>query len=563
MSSSSSSEDEEFSVISLLDSLGTLPARKKPKLVVPAPKPAVDSLPSSTSDTSEFDLQLPAIFQHDAMRNEQLHRMEKDLQRQIRDEETKTRNDYLQLMATKTQLVQELNDNGSLNTKIHTLERDQLLIEKLIKDSQQKSAWDDPNRHFYFFSTVHTIDLTCDFHFKINRAFFQELSKGKKSKLYHQLTGNLPQFVNYVLNNVTHFDELDQVNRFLEGQIKDILLPGVLHNSLKDHLKAIGANLDYLSPRKDKNGIPLKLSQFNNHTRLSLSKAAIVLNYHLSLKPGWSHYDQILEAFMLILCDFNANKHEFNHLILFIASVFPGIVFTFSKSIFTDSFAKHDFYFRFNLVMKYCVKPYTYGQGAPKTKNHEYELCFNILRLLNICFGSRRDDILEIVSHLSVWFLAPDESHLPLDSLSMDPSTVSLPTLFVKIKGNDIVAGFEKQNFDIINEFYWDCYRIELLRYVLLKPPKNNYKHGEINSKRYEAIRNSNVKRLATLTAQFNEIRNHFHAIIRDITFIDTKNIYDREEVAKRATNAYHTVNYMHNKFEKDLRMISKDVFYS
>lgn len=149
-----------------------------------------------------------------------------------------------------------------------------------------------------------------------------------------------------------------------------------------------------------------------------------------------------------------------------------------------------------------------------------------------------------------------------ISNILLTPSLALLKSLFDKIASTKIVDGIENNDYSIINQFYYDYYKIALLHFVLLESFENN---SPLGTSSYEKIRASNVKRLHKLISLISNLKDILHANIGKVSYsyIDTDTLLNRLEVAKHITESFYTLNHVYNQAENDLNLIKDDIFYS
>lgn len=554
MSSSSSSEDEEeFSVLSLLLDEDEKGPKDLPPSKIREVTPAVVA---TSGQESEFEIRLPSVFLYDAKRNEKLDKTNERLQEAMVQEELKILQDFHDLVRKKQKLLHELNDNGSGGIKTFHIDHDKHLIEKYVRATYENTT---VNRHCYFFANVYKVSMKefrpsgqVKFPFPTSH-FFLELLPNKFQSNWTRIRPVLDQFIYFCLENVTNLDHLRQVDKFLEKVHYHENVNSLDEYPQIDILKTlakIGACVSFVTLES----APLKLYQFNNHAILNVIRSSLILKSHmlLTFSP-----ELMIKVFVLILSDFNLNKFATKDLDVFTRSIFSLMVKKCRLS--SEKFVQ-----LFNSIIRNSLDTHLFNETQTiPLKKQMYELRFNVLRWLNIAFASCTDrTLLAIITSINLSFLEGSDYLVTISNILLTPSLALLKSLFDKIASTKIVDGIENNDYSIINQFYYDYYKIALLHFVLLESFENN---SPLGSSSYEKIRASNVKRLHKLISLISNLKDILHANIGKVSYsyTDTDTLLNRLEVAKHITESFYTLNHIYNQAENDLNLIKDDIFYS
>ncbi|KAK6201236.1 uncharacterized protein RJT21DRAFT_120288 [Scheffersomyces amazonensis] len=539
----------------------------------------------------DFNIHLPSVFETDGIKNDKIRKNDVIIKEDFVTEESQLKKDFENLLLKKQQILTELNDNGSHDIKIFTIEKDEQLVEKILK----KGYKNQNNRHFYFINNVHKIhneDGNLSWNslpFVLNDFFFYNLSTISDSKVYAK---HMKSILNYCLININHVDYLSQLNKLCENLVyvraKDIKST-ISEYEFLNYLKLVGCNVELIESQLTESvlpSLPIKLNHFNNNLELTLIRLQLIFNItliHIKVEKDDSKFERLLlsmlKAFLLIICDFNVNKKQFPLLLNFIRSIFPFLYFEFTVR---EPYKDHEIKF-LELLNKMLRELTTslYGiQQISSNKRYDYELQFNIIRLLSISFGTSSDvSIHKFIKNLSISFILDGDHHGISDDvdnskkqLDLTPNISILELIFKKLLSMDLVKGLENNDPQVINQVHSTHYKILLLNHVLLRSYIDNNNNTGKTIDTFEQVRQANVNRLKSLIDMIDRLKTKIYDNIRQIGYVDAKlsstqhqssNPVNIEELVKHVTDSFHTLNYLYNKFDNDLYPINFDIFYN
>lgn len=511
---SSSSDDD---VLSQLLGVRTQPLRRSNRIKSP--------------EVENFEIDLPAIFRTDAERNFKIKEKGKLLQQSLRDDEVTLQRKYSKVMHKKQQILRELNDNGSGLRKVYTLERDELNVELLVQDwiyDDDDSVFSVP-RHFYYFRNVYEIQLPGVFFKNKTRLFYSLNDTRQWDRLFEQVIANVKDFMDSIMG-LTSYRELEQLSKFIVEAPQEN--PKVSLPSISYYFSLIGENIKVEQ-------LPLKIVQFANYNKLNLLRARVIINLYFRFTE-----QSCIQYFIYILVDYNVNQHNSKDLLEFVQAVLPQLV---QSPTFVLEF--YEALMSLHTVIKY---------HESEVRKSEYEFTFNVLRVLNLAVPSKAVD--------------------QLNALFMDPTSKDIDHTYIlngiikSVKHNDLnrTGEMDDPNWQVnsTNQFYRDCFRIYLLPFVLTSLFVDIHKNKEsgptLMRDNIKLIRQRNATRLKKLIALLDDLKGKVHENVRALGFADKSNspVFNKDDMVKHATDSFHTMTNLYNKFQVDLGMIRDDFFY-
>ncbi|KAG7664780.1 uncharacterized protein J8A68_001662 [[Candida] subhashii] len=508
---------------------------------------------SDSDSGDDFNITLPKVFQFNAEKNEKIFSKEQELRQVIQQETENLKQEVDNINSQKNTLVAELNSDGTqewtkkpIDLKI---EDDQKLIDSLMRQNYKRSDGFGISRHFFFLNDIKSIEFGEEDsgRFPLTQALLGMIMRDKKSgwEFVHKKT-IIKRFVFSVLESVQNHDQLMHINELISmnrDTTVEMLSNEELISSNEELLsivKKCGGTVEFISSES----VPIKMDQFNNCLKLGLFRLAIVLNFYLCC---WNDpiNNEFLKCFIFIISDFNVNKREYSGLKYFIKSVFTNII----NSLYPDQHI--EFVKTFTMILN-NIRTNIFGESEIlKIKKMDYELKFNVLRLLNNVFSTTiQSNVLSIIEKLNYYSVLGSDFDI---SQPIQPDTFD--NMIQKITSGLILENMftelEKGNYEMANQIYQSYYEIKHLPYLLIHPFN------------FQTTREENSRHLNRIKSLIEDLRKNILMNIKQVGSVNLdESKFNRQELVKFITDNYHDLNYMCTKLDKELDLVKSDIFY-
>lgn len=619
MSSSISDNDSDSEEISILDIIGSqkIPNTKKYKPKAQAfdtedPSPVTSkkihqgSNILSQEPKDEFDIELPTIFLTDAKKNEELAIKNAKIRADLVEDELHMQQKYKRLQQRKQEIIDELNDNGVIGQNFSlSNDRDNHFVERLLQSELKGSKTENlTQRHFYLYSSPPIqIDLNTKLPFPVNiSTLCNELRPDNYENLYLNISSFFTQLVNYVLTNVQELNCLVLFSRFIEFLYKSRITSSdsITEKEFVNYIKTIGGEIKYIMPNSDLQ-MPLKLVHYNTQYRITTVRLSIIFHYILFAAKNdhaatqGSLYKTMLKTFILSLCDFNLNDGNGNELTTnFVTPVFINIVNWRRDELMKQQqdkttpeegiYVVHDLILsEINETIKRELHTCLYKDrkdsktDKPKFRKIDYELHYNILRLLNLSIRFNSQPFcMRLVTSLCLTFMAdsdytlcdlyyrePTLEELNFGTCNFTPSFKFVISIINKLNALNTTECLGSNDIEQINSIYKNYYKLLLFNFVIFKTFHSNLNTVQ-NRQDYEKIKLSNYLNLKQLANTINKLKGNVHrqlGELSNISLISQSSPY-KDDVIHIITEYYHLLHYLATKCDKDMMLIHKDTFY-
>lgn len=612
--SDNDSDSEEFSILDIIGSHKISNTRKykskaqaldrEDRSPVTSNKNHQGSNILSQESKDEFDIELPTIFLTDAKRNEELAIRNAKIRADLVEDELQMQQEYKRLQQRKQEIIDELNDNGLIGQNFClSNDRDNHFVERLLQSDLKGSKTDNlTQRHFYLYSNPPIqIDLNTKLPFSVNiSSLCNELRPDNYENLYLNISSFFTQLIKYVIANVQDLNCLVLLSKFLEFLYNSsITISDVItEKEFVNYIKTIGGEIDYIIPNSDPQ-MPLKLVHYNFQYRLTVVKLSIIFHYILFATKN-DHgekqeilYKTMLKTFILSLCDFNLNKGNVDELLTnFVAPVFTNIVNWRRNELLRQQdkttpqkeiYVAHDLILsEINEAIKSELHTCLYkdrrdSKTEPKFRKIDYELHYNILRLLNLSIRFNSDPFcMRLITSLCLTFMAdsdytlcdlynrePTLEELNFRSCNFTPSFKFVITILNKLNAFNITECLDSNETKQINLIYKNYYKLLLFNFVVFETFHSNLNTVQ-NRQDFERIKVSNYLNLKQLTHTLNKLKDNVHrqlGELSNISLISQSSPY-KDDVIHIITEYYHLLHYLATKCDKDMMLIHKDAFY-
>lgn len=318
--SSSSSDDEgELDIVSLITGSQTKTVTKIDTLTVLKELKHFDPVAVNLNVDDDFNIELPPVFQVDAVKNEHLSKRNKEITELLVMEERKTNADYHNLIQLQTQILHELNDNNGSDGAIRYLMKNhKSFVESLIR---LRLKGQDGDRHYYFFTSdpQDKFEKSCkwkpgDLAMALNPANYKKLW----TKLLHadKSGDNMGGFKQFIVDclRIDSISLLNSIIDFLiylgQKQISPMLTTMGSPNHILQLVESIGGDTSYLI---EPNSSPptTKLIYYNFNAELVIYKCTIIF-YYIAINTSCLDTYLINSIFILAISDFNISKLHSN-----------------------------------------------------------------------------------------------------------------------------------------------------------------------------------------------------------------------------------------------------------
>lgn len=618
MSSSISDKDSDSEEFSILDIIGNqdIPNTKKYKskahtVDTEDPSQATSNKTHqgshifSQEPKDEFDIELPTIFLTDAKKNEELAIKNAKIRAELIEDEIHMQQEYKLLQQRKQEIIDELNDNGVIGQNFSLSDdRDNQFVERLLQSDLKGSKTDNlTQRHFYLYSNPpFQIDLNTKLPFPVSiSTLCNELQPGNYENLYLNISSFFTQLVNYVLANVQDLNCLVLFSRFMEFLYKSSIISSdsITEKEFVNYVKTIGGEIKYIMPNSDLQ-MPLKLVHYNTQYRLTTVRLSIIFHYTLFAAKNVHAatqeilYKTMLKTFILSLCDFNLNDGNVDELITnFVTPVFINIVNwrrgelmkqQQDKTTPEEIYVVHDLILsEINETIKSELHTCLYKDredrktDKPKFRKIDYELHYNILRLLNLSTRFNSEPFcMRLVTSLSLTFMAdsdytlcdlynrePTLEELNFGTCNFTPSFKFVISILNKLNALNITECLDSNEIEQINLIYKNYYKLLLFNFVVFKTFHSNLNTVQ-NKQDFERIKLSNYLNLKQFAITINKLKGNVHrqlGELSNISLISQSSPY-KDDVIHIITEYYHLLHYLATKCDKDMMLIHKDTFY-
>lgn len=564
------------------------PQGKRPKLSQESStrltRSSLQFLAGLSSDDWE-EVQIPAIFKTHAKENERLLAKDAKIQDELRHDVMKVKEEFQSLSKTKDSIIRELNDNGckleyeTSNTHHHHL------IESLVKKSRQRNDEFAFRRQFFFYSNVDTIsalDLGATSSNLDRMIILIGLNTGNYSKFYHKyVEGRTKEFLLFVLLKVTNITQLQLVGNLFRSAIDNGFAgdDSITAKDFQGLISACGGD-GLLLTTSDKVNLPVKFNLTNNFTSLLLHRLTIIFYCTiLGSKAENELHFTVLRVFLLTLSDLNINNN-LTTLHDTLLGVFHYLIQWRMRFLGyreeSDQLSIHDtMVYEWNNVLRKTFNCRIYNSSAPISKYHDYELVYNVFRLID-SVPTKDQIMLRFVTSIKLSFITDLDyvsdqvvnKHATREEFSGEFSEIApqfklLHSVILKVGRIDVFSATREDSFDLINSIYKGYFNLLLLNSVIYSTFSNN-QNSAANRAQYEAIKASNLSQLKKLEKITFAARDNIHIQLGQVILVPHKvtPYYDKEELVKVVTDVYFVLNYFHLWLTKDIRLLHQDMFY-
>lgn len=513
-----------------------VPPTKKPRLKRYYNKSKLDD----EGDDEILNIQVPAIFK-DSIKSQKIYEKHQQVNQRIEDRE---RLEELRAQQREVRLIRLLEEMNREGEKKYDLERDRAYLESLlVKDEQALDGYGIP-RHFYALKSVHfdkTQILNYDLGNEISRSLqfliardslagYAKVKKEFKSFILKGLCLTNPKFLQSLGPLVLlHSDPI-----FNEKEFEDLLLKIGVDNKLIQN--------------EDK--VLLKVGRKTPVLKLQLERLTLLfMTYlHCSIEVDFT---KVARYFLLVVSDYNANKHELRSLTLFINSVFPLLCAKIDNA--------QDLVTRIIQLIFRIETNVPYDSDKEKIKKMDLELHYNIIKLINVTFvGDRQIDY--IINELNLQYLLGSDYR---DSVHRFTKQNLIHHIANKIVIEDNVRDLlELNDLPTADKIYLFYYKVKILPFILVNPFN------------FTLDREKNTKTLRSMKSSVERILQSCYGLIRDLGSINVEIVmtslktgvdkfsFNREELVRFLTNIHQDLSLQCDKLESDLKLVNQDFFY-
>ncbi|CAH2353932.1 hypothetical protein CLIB1423_13S02168 [[Candida] railenensis] len=422
-SSQNSSTEEDVDIMEIIT--GSPPKRNSSRYRRPVKRNKKDGgqqiNPGSGDD--EFDLSLPAIFQTEARKNEELSLRNKKIESELAEHDAQVRHEYSELVWEQERIIGQLNDNGSEGKVLFSLDKDRDYIEDIMTCKKNDS---DGVKHYYFLVEERAaVDNG-------NGLFRDE--PDEEYYVYDQFEYlhrriieediDFKEITDYVFD-LKEVNKLERwVQFFKEIQSDSYECKGIEDIDFFSYMKSFGGCSDHLR-YEFKEHLPKKYIHFYRDSEIALNKFAIM--YYGELKTSSSTYWGDLRPFILMFSDFYLNKNYSDKLVETMVPVF-ALMLKKKESKFISEFLKE---------LRYMT----------------LEQQYNILYKLQTNGETQGDAYHEAVSSMSLAFISDDKGNI-LSEISPELELKLLEKLFNEIKASEFEAAGPPSQLKYDKPFY-------------------------------------------------------------------------------------------------------------
>lgn len=485
-----------------------------PKAAKKITKSETPTAPPSAAD-SDDEVRIPTIFLTQGAKNTSLLKKANTISQHIREEHEKTVRQLEELDQLRKEFLAEINDNGS--SLVYTPKMAHQMIETHIQSHYANHCSLRTHRHFFFFNDVYRVDLGGVALEKLG--VIEPLGYSLDSSLYPTFSKALrarnvskEEIALWYIENCLDERVLAEVLLFLRFYERDSGTVSTLADSL---LKVSGNKASFEAP--------LKLVQFNNSTRLSILRAAMLFEVYSPIER-----ETYILSFILASSDFHANKRERQLLIEALSKP------TFSKIILTLDSAAAELS---EILLR--IQTHYYGKSPDSNKQKDYELAYNLLSNLHLAF--KHDDTStparKVINSLLRSFLQ--------DKIDEDPASISINQIIEILDSELPLLPTAALHLLLANSIYKYSYKAKLSVTLLTE-----LMYSDVNKKPF-----------LSLHIQLQSLKDRIQQDMSQWLFLSSESQY-KADVSGALSEAYHALDHFSNVLNKNIPLIQKDLFY-
>ncbi|CAD1809407.1 hypothetical protein FOB58_003272 [Candida parapsilosis] len=491
-------------------------------------------------DDDLLDIQVPPIFK-DAVKSQKVYEQHQQVKKRIADRE---RLEESRLQQRETRLIRLMEELNHDEENRYDLEQDRSYLEKLLaKDEKALDGYGIP-RHFYSLRNTqfdenllpnHILnkEISQSLQFLIARDLLAAYAKVKTEfKLFFLkgLCSTNPRFLqNLCLMVLLHKDPIFNKEEFEDLLLKIGLDPELLHNEEKAFLKV----------ERKKPVLNLQLERLN-----------VLFTAYLR---GSTEVDfaKVTRYFLLVVSDYNANKHELQTLTLFVQGVFPLLCAKIENV--------QDLVSQILNVMFEIETSLPNQSDKEKIKKMDLELHYNIIKLINvICGGDEK--IRSVVDELNLQYLLGSDYRNDVHRFTKQNIVYHIANkIIIEDNVKDLL---ELNDLPTANKMYSFYYKVKILPFVLVNPFD------------FTLDREKNIKILRSIKSSVDRILQSCYGLIRDLGSINVEIVmtslqtgvdkfsFNREEMVRFLTDLHQDLSLQCDKLENDLKLVNQDFFY-
>ncbi|KAI5958521.1 uncharacterized protein KGF55_005781 [Candida pseudojiufengensis] len=542
-----------------------------------------------------FDIDVPTIFKTDGNKlskiNKEHQKIKEIFENQNKIEQSiKTHHEKLKL-----QLLNELNEeefidendnsigyNGSHKNSVKKFDivRDNSYLEKLISKDKSNIDGFGISRHFFCLKNVEVDENTKSdlnpTNLSIKRSLKFLISNNPELAVENILK-SFPDPKSFIIKSLfsTNLQYLNSIIEYYNSIDEDSSL--FIGNEDFDNLiSTFGLDSKIISLSSfrilssDSLNLPIKISEINNNLNVQLSRFTIIFHAILNNQREKFDFRNLITIFICILNDYNVNKNELRSLHQFITSIFPIFVRKLDENVLLDLL--------FDTIVNIKTN-FGSNDSVERVKKIDYELQYNIIKLLNITFLTDNSNqinlrlqnlnkLSNIIVELNLRFILSENYNNKLTTKH------SKANIIYQIANNlvipdDITNSLHLNDLNSANLVYLYYYKIKVLMFLLINP-------FNLNSTKAQ-----NIKSLKSLKVSIEKIQHNCYELIRKLGGIKIDLVienmnksndngatkfqysFDREEMVNFLTDIHQDLSFQIDKLDYDLKLVSNDFFYS
>ncbi|KAI5956263.1 hypothetical protein KGF54_000738 [Candida jiufengensis] len=539
-----------------------------------------------------FNIDVPTIFKIDGSKLNRVNKEHKEIKKIFENQTKAEQNIKLKHEWLKVQLLRELNEdetikeylemnNGSAIKKFDII-RDNSYLEKLIEKDKLNIDGYGINRHFYCLKNVEVNETTqSEFNSalpNINRSLKYLISNNPDlATNYLTNSNNLKSFIFKSLFS-TNINYLESILDLIKGRNKFT----ISNDEFDQLIEIFGFDFNLLlysaSKNSKCNNLPIKIDQINQNLKLQLLRITILFQLIMNNEKDNINFFKLFKISIYLLIDYNLNKYELIELSKFVVNVFSQLI----EGLEENKIIKSLYDIITNLRTQFPPKTNT-----ERVKKVDYELQYNVIKLLNITFLMNNTQKLQdisakihgIIIELNLKFLIGNNYNPNLTSKH------SRENILYQISNNliiteNITISLQQNDLEVADKIYWFYYKCKILLFLL------------INMFNLMLTKKENIKLLKSIKVSIEKIQQNCYELIRKLgginidlvienmnkhneefeNFKDDDSIngnslkyqysFNREEMVNFLTDIHQDLSLAIDKLDYDLKLINNDLFY-
>lgn len=466
----------------------------------------------------------------------------------------------------------------------YLIDRDSEYLERLVKlDNKFDFGVGDGSgsggiyRHFYCLKQIDNLCISKEFEQGLPRSLMFHIA-GDKNNAYELILGGkngdtstlkgITLQALHMVNPNYLLVVTEMIEKYGQNSAESSPKSITTYKEFEKYTLAVGVQPHSLRSPSGNKSLCVKIEQHNDSVNLQLHRLNLLFTSFLIEYPQITKQDldSALWMFFLIISDYNANKQEYLTLQMFIKSIFPK---------FTRIWTKDELVSKINTMLQsiQTAKRNEVREQTMNKKHHrriDYELQYNILRLLNTAFSSLSttvttsvimmtpaecDKLKSTLNELNILFISLNNTAEDR-TIHPAPNPFKLPQLIksMQITG-EIKSRLQSRDVEFVNEIFLYYFKIKLLPFVVYK-----------NSLDFSLDRKHNIHRLRNYKDALNALVLNCYKLMGTINteiYSQYKLCFDGEEVVLLLTDIHQDLSLLGDKVDTDLKALGEgDLFY-